>query len=104
MSAVHEERPTGESGALKAQAGRPFASYKNGTAELDLVAISEGSDNPRYEVYLRGWADGRDTLTEVVARLRWERDCWYFVANNKGKTPADFYRHLTNRLWDEASI
>ena len=35
-------------------------------------------------------------------RLAWERDLWYFCANNPGKPPSDFYRAATAALWDEA--
>ena len=104
MTNATRNRPGAETGAIEAQAGGPFAYSKKFNSEIDLTEISAGSNNPRYEVYLRGWADGRDSLAAEISRLRWERDCWYFVANNKGKTPADFYRHLTNRLWDEASV
>lgn len=103
MTNATRNRPGGKAEAIEAQAGRPFA-HSEFTGDIDLTEISAGSSNPRFEVYLRGWAEGRESLAAVVARLSWERDLWYFVANNKGKTAADFYPHLTTRLWDEASI
>lgn len=36
---------------------------------------------------------------DEIDRLRFERDFWYFRANNPGK---DFYRVATARLWAEA--
>ena len=36
-----------------------------------------------------------------LERLRWERDLWYFCYANK-KTPAQFYSHQTNELWNQA--
>ena len=103
MTNATNNRPGAETGAIEAQAGGPFA-YSKFTGVIDLTEISMGSSNPRFEVYLHGWAEGRESLTATIARLTWERDLWYFVANNKGKTPADFYRQTTSRLWDEASI
>jgi len=103
MTNATRNRPGGKAEAIEAQAGRPFAHSKF-TGDIDLTEISADSNNPRFEVYLRGWAEGRESLTATLARLTWERDLWYFVANNKGKTPADFYRQTTSRLWDEASI
>lgn len=40
---------------------------------------------------------------DEIDRLRWERDLWYFVASNKVKRPGDYYTHLTDTLWAEAS-
>jgi len=92
-------RPTLASGAIEAIAGGPFAYFK-GKAEIDLTEISGDTTNPRYEVYLAGWTTGYESREAEIARLRWERDLWYFCANNKGKRPSDFYRHQTNAMWE----
>lgn len=70
--------------------------------EINLTAIGATSDNPRYEVFLAGWAVGYESREGTVERLRWERDLWYFCYTNR-KTPAEFYRHATNELWNEAT-
>lgn len=77
-----------------------FATTPN--IQVCLSEIGAGSTSPRYEVYLFGWIAGRDSLTAELERVRWERDLWYFVANNKGKRPTDFYSHATKALWAEA--
>ena len=95
-----KERPGVGTEAFEAVATKPFACIK-GKAEIDLTAISNGSANPRYEVYLAGWSKGFESREDEVKRLRYERDLFYFCYTNK-KTPADFYRHQTNELWAEA--
>ena len=45
-------------------------------------------------------ADGERTATrDEIRRLERERDLWYFVAHNPGKTPGDFYAACTAELW-----
>lgn len=44
----------------------------------------------------------RSSVREAVEGLRFSRDLWYFVANNPGKTPADYYARCTDALWSEA--
>ena len=99
MSA-ERNRPGVRTEAIEATAGGPFAYLKN-TAEIDLTQISEGSPNPRYEVFLHGWALGFESREADIARLTWERDLWYFCHTNR-KSPTDFYRHQTNLLWEVA--
>lgn len=72
-------------------------------SHVDLAEIGADSRNPRYEVYLAGWARGYESCEARIQRLEWERDLWYFVASNPGKTPADFYRHATAELWRVAA-
>tara|TARA_R110002124_G_scaffold51856_20_gene149704 strand:+ start:953 stop:1255 length:303 start_codon:yes stop_codon:yes gene_type:complete len=95
-----ESRPV-DGAASHESAGRPFANSKF-TGDIDLVAISESSNNPRYEVYLAGWSAGFESQQARIDRLTWERDVLYFVANNKGKNGGDFYTHKTSELWNES--
>ena len=103
MTAGKENRPGVGTEAIEAQAGGPFAYVSNDKPAIDLIEISKGSANPRYEVYLQGWAAGYESRQSEIDGLKWQRDLWYFVANNKGKRPIDFYGHLTNELWIEAA-
>jgi hypothetical protein len=48
------------------------------------------------------YEQGRDSRNAEVTRLEYERDLWYFCANNKGKRPADFMRAQTDTLWAQA--
>lgn len=95
-----ESRPT-VGAASHESADGPFCNSKF-TGDVDLLAISEGSDNPRYEVFLAGWSAGFESQQARIDRLTWERDVLYFIANNKGKTGGDFYTHKTSELWNEA--
>jgi hypothetical protein len=38
---------------------------------------------------------------DEIERLTYERDLWYYVANNPGKRPRDFHRAHTDALWSE---
>lgn len=58
--------------------------------------------SPLAGFYVAGHAAGMAASPELH-RLTWERDAWYFVACNRGKTIADFYRHQTSELWKAAS-
>lgn len=69
-----------------------------GGQTVDLSSIGQGSDSPRYEVFLHGYMHGRESLTPDLERVRWERDLWFFCYTN-GKTPADFMRAHTDALW-----
>ncbi|GAA2082396.1 hypothetical protein GCM10009840_18220 [Pseudolysinimonas kribbensis] len=54
--------------------------------------------------YVVGHSDGyRSGATYIDDGLRFERDAWYWVANNPGKRFGDFYAHISDRLWTEAS-
>lgn len=54
--------------------------------------------------WLAGYIVGLQHATaNRIARLEWERDLWYFVANNPGKRPGDFYRATTDAMWAEAT-
>lgn len=54
-------------------------------------------------LYLLGYEQGRAAtnheLEHRIARLSYERDTWYFCANNPGKTPGDFMTAQTAALW-----
>lgn len=100
MTDPKENTPGGTGGVNKA--GRPFI-YTQYTGTVDISAIGAGSDSPRYEVYLAGWAAGYSSREAEIARLTWERDLWYFCANNKGKRPSDFYALATAELWTGAA-
>lgn len=67
--------------------------------DINLSEIGAGSDNPRYEVLVYGWALGRESLRARLDRLTWERDLFYFLACNPGKNQNDFNRAITNDLW-----
>jgi len=97
-----EGRPT-DGAASTNSADGPFCT-SNFTRDIDLSAISEGSENPRYEVYLAGWAAGWESQQAEIDRLKWECDRLYFIAHNKGKTGADFYAHKTSELWNKAVV
>ena len=62
-----ESRPL-DGAASHESAGRPFANSKI-TGDIDLVAISESSNNPRYEVYLAGWSAGFESQQARIDRL-----------------------------------
>lgn len=52
------------------------------------------------EFFTYAYEAGRESRgCDECDRLRFDRDLWYFVANNKGKRPGDYYTHLTNELW-----
>lgn len=55
------------------------------------------------EFYTYAYEAGRESVTCDCEQLRFDRDRWYFVANNRGKKPGDYYQHLTNRLWAEGA-
>lgn len=98
MSA-QRNRPGVGTEAIKAAAAKPFA-FSDFSGDIDLTQISDGALNPRYEVFIAGWSTGYESRENEIARLRWERDLWYFCANNKGKRPSDFYTHHTDTLWE----
>lgn len=54
--------------------------------------------------YLLGHARGAAEARHEIDHLNHEANVWYFVANNKGKRPGDYYSHLTDELWREASL
>jgi len=57
------------------------------------------------EFWVYAYEDGRASAVCLqCARQCWERDLWYFVANNPGKRPRDFYSHATSQLWAEATL
>jgi hypothetical protein len=95
-----ESRPTNGTASTNL-ADRPFC-FSKFTGDVDLLAISQGSDNPRAEAYLAGWAAGWESQQAEIDRLNWECDRLYFIAHNKGKTGADFYALKTRELWNEA--
>jgi len=47
------------------------------------------------------WVEA-NRLRERLARVEHEADLWYFVANNRGATPATFRAAQTSALWDSA--
>jgi hypothetical protein len=67
-----------------------------------LSAIGVNSPTPRYEVYLFGYLAGRESLRARIDRLTWERDLYYFLMSNRGKTAKDYYSHQTSELWRQA--
>jgi hypothetical protein len=84
------------------------ATFANGVT-VDLLALTAGSENARYEVFLSGFAHGFDArqaevdrLNYEAARLTTERDQFYFVAFNKGKSLADYRAGQTAELWNQA--
>ena len=60
-----------------------------------LLAVVSAIDLTRH--------DALAAMTSRVTRLEYERDLWYFVANNPGKRPGDFAHAATRRLWAEAA-
>jgi len=94
--------PTGyQSDGVEAKAGGPFA-HSQSTGDVDLMVLSGDSSNPRFEVYLAGWAAGYESRQAHVDRITWQRDAFYFVMANPGKKLSDFYSASTSALWDEA--
>lgn len=70
-------------------------------AEVELHQLSPAL----LEFWMYAYETGRSVARqEEIDRLTWERDLWYFVANNKGKRPGDFYAAGTDRLWAEAVL
>ncbi|MCU1597091.1 MAG: hypothetical protein JWQ47_830 [Glaciihabitans sp.] len=73
---------------------------------LGIVSTCQLPPSLRAWWWLAYWAGhaahDADCGTETQ-RLHWERDLWYFVANNKGKRPSDFYTKTTDALWAGAS-
>jgi len=55
--------------------GGPFAHFPD--RDIDLRALTEGSTNPRYEVYLAGWARGRESRQAEVDALNYTADRLY---------------------------
>jgi hypothetical protein len=53
-------------------------------------------------LYLLGTIHGEQSQRERIERLTYERDVWYFCANNRGKKPGDFMRAQTTALWGQA--
>jgi hypothetical protein len=53
-------------------------------------------------LYLLGTIHGEQSQSERIDRLTYERDVWYFCANNRGKKPGDYLRHQTSQLWNLA--
>lgn len=65
-------------------------------AQLHSFAFENG--------YLLGHAAGAAAVRQEFAHVEHEANLWYFVANNPGKRPGDYYTHQTNELWREASL
>lgn len=59
--------------------------------------------SPLAGFYVAGHAAGMAASPDLQ-RLTWERDAWFFVACNRGKTIADFYTHQTSALWAAEAI
>jgi hypothetical protein len=53
-------------------------------------------------LYLLGTIHGEQSQRERIDRLTYERDTWYFCANNRGVKPGDYLRHQTSQLWNLA--
>jgi hypothetical protein len=70
--------------------------------DVNLSEIGSGSDNPRYEVLLYGFTLGSQSRQAEIDRLTWERNLYYFLMSNRGKTARDFYRNIENELWRQA--
>jgi hypothetical protein len=68
-------------------------------AELELHQLPPAL----LEFYVYAYESGRESQQPEIDHLKWDRDLWYFVANNKSKRPGDYYSHLTNELWNEAT-
>jgi len=58
------------------ESAAPVATFANGDT-IDLVALTEGSENPRFEVFLSGWAHGFDARQAEVDRLNYLADRLY---------------------------
>lgn len=58
---------------------------------------------PVVSIYLLGYAHAEHRYVcnhvDRIARLEWEVGYWHFLATNRGKTGADFYRHAESELW-----
>lgn len=56
-------------------------------------------------LYLLGYAHAENRYScnhaERIARLEYERDLYYWLASNPGKSGADFLKFQTNALWTE---
>ena len=74
MTDPKENTPGATEGVNKA--GRPFI-YTQYTGTVDISAIGAGSDSPRYEVYLAGWAAGYSSRDSEVQGLNWTADRLY---------------------------
>jgi len=53
-------------------------------------------------LYFTGYAHGEQSQRERIDRLTYERDRYYWISCNPGKTGADFMRGQTSALWDQA--
>jgi hypothetical protein len=87
----------------------PVATFANGVS-IDLLELTRGSENARYETFLAGWSHGFnarqaevDQLSNRITRLTTERDSFYFVAFNKGKSLADYRADQTAELWNQVA-
>lgn len=60
---------------------------------------------PVVSVYLLGYAHAEFRYScnhaDRIARLEYERDLYYWLASNPGKSGADFLKFQTNALWAE---
>jgi hypothetical protein len=92
LNAARKNRLTNETG---------FEAAQLETIQQDTAAVRPV--NPRYEMYLSGWARGFEARQSEIDRLTWEAGLWYFCANNRGKRPSDYYASVTSDLWTEAS-
>lgn len=71
------------------------------TTTLDRHDATEPADTLEL-MYRLGRHDGYQLVAARLARALYERDLWYFVASNPGKTPADFHLRHTDYLRAEA--
>lgn len=114
MALAKDERPNGEIEASEDLRG----SKSNSTAPIGSTVEKQLSETlwqlitGEVELHeltpaLLGWWSlaydaGRQSLRNRIDRLEWERDLWYYCANNKGKRPSDYWNHQTDALWAKA--
>lgn len=81
MTSDNDEGPRQGTGASHGTATEAFATLSVGQS-IDLRAISGDSTNPRYEVFLHGWATGWESRQPEIDRLNWDLDRRYVAMYN----------------------
>lgn len=84
MSETGKRSRPGNLNRSEQTAAKPFISSQF-TGDIDLTRISEGSSNPRAEVFLQGWAHGWEARQPEIDRLNWTLDRQYVVMWNPVK-------------------
>lgn len=72
------------------------------TGEIGLQDLTPGLMGFYTLGHDAGMQAAQSAAQERADALQRECDMWYFVANNRGKKPGDWYRAQTERLWQEA--